>query len=134
MARQHPGHLAGAVTVERLERGRDPAMERLALRPRNGGIRHVVGECVLERVAHLGKEALLVDELDRAKLAEQRVGRGPALEHLIQNPAREFPADDGGQPKQAPGPFGQPVDPRGDDVLDGVGHEGCVNRARHHQP
>ena len=75
-----------------------------------------------------------MDELDRPKLAEQRVGRGPALEHLIQEPPREFPANDGRHPERAPGPLAEPIDPSGDDVLDGVGNEGGLERPRHDQP
>src|SRR5439155_18762620 len=64
VAGQDAGDLRGAVAVERLERLRDPAVQRAPLGGGNRRVRDVVRECVLEGIRHLGKDTLLVDQLD----------------------------------------------------------------------
>src|SRR5205823_12211461 len=47
--------------------------------PSQNFIHHLVGEGVLEHVCEFGKEALLVDQLDRLQVAQQLLGPTPSL-------------------------------------------------------
>ena len=71
--------LGQAIVVELLDGGAHESVELAAPLHEQRGVGHVLGQRVLERVGQLGKPAPLVDELERAQLAQRAVGTLPDL-------------------------------------------------------
>src|SRR4029077_19999643 len=98
------------IDVERFDGGADQPMQLATALDEKRAIGDVLGEGVLEAVRDLGEDALLVDQLHGAQLAEERVAlvldRAQALDEAL----REVPPNDGGGLQRAFRRLGEPVD------------------------
>src|SRR5207245_5862526 len=94
------------------------------------GVGDVVRQRVLEHVGELGIEVALEDQLERGQLAQKALGTLPHLREAVDEAARELATDDGRELKRSLGRFGETIDPRGDDVLDGSGNDNLAEGAR----
>jgi hypothetical protein len=76
-----------------------------------------VGDEVLEHVGQLGEEGLLIDQLDGLEVAKEPLGLAADVGDPVEQASRELAPDDRGQLKALLGCLVEPVDPRGDHVL-----------------
>ncbi len=88
--------------------------------PSQNFIHHLVGESVLEHVCEFGKEALLVDQLDRLQVAQQLLGPTPSLCDPVQQATGELAPDDRRQLQGLLGRLFKSIDTRHDHIVDRV--------------
>src|SRR5215470_18869508 len=107
--------LVQPIGVERFEGLHDPGMEGTPPVMEHAGVRHFMGEGVLERVFEIREDACLVKELGRLQVGESLVNG--FLRHIGDEPQyceRHVLPDDGGCLKESLVLGWQPVDTGGE--------------------
>jgi hypothetical protein len=86
--------LGQPVRVELLDREADRPVQLPPALDQERVVGHVVGQRVLEHVGQLGKDALLIDQLDGLQLAEEFLRAAAHVRDPLEQPAGKFPSDD----------------------------------------
>ena len=137
-AREMVGELLGALLeaagVDLFDHGADERVEPAALGLEERGVGDVLRERVPEDVLELIEAGLFVDQLDPLQLGEALLELILEVGHPAEEREAELPPDHRGGLHRALLRLGEPVEPRGDDVLDGVGHADRRDGLREDQP
>ena len=131
---EHLVVLGESIRVQLLDGPPDESVQLPASLHEEGGVGHVLGQRVLEHVRQLGEAPALVDQLERGELAEEVLGPLPDPGEAVHEATGELPSDHRRELERPLGRLRQPVDARGDHVLDGGGNVDLGHRPGQVEP
>src|SRR5208282_1649363 len=123
--------LAWAVAVKFLDRFANAPMKVLAALHQQAAVGNVLDHRMLEDVRRLGEQSMLVDDFQRFQFSEQTLELAGQSGHSLEQSHDELSADHGCKLNHSLSVDAEPIEPRHDDALHGIGNAQILERLGH---